>query len=630
LAYALMYVNQETSYLFLLIMGAPLILLFLWRIYRPGVAVLGALAVLVAALIFVLPGEATVDGGHNATRDETGAMQYTPGPIFGWAPLATDDNAYALRIRNRADNDSGRGLLANLGVYMQDLWEFVGHPAVLLALGLTLAALGGLWLMIWGRTGSPWRLARERGDPLAAVLSSLGDGRRWLVALAIFGAVYATFFTAFFTNQIGLITGTSGSLLYWLAQHNVQRGGQPWYYYLVQLVIYEPLLLLGGGMGFVFIAWDLIRIQYAKLTMQKSMLHVAFGIGLIAWWFVGAFAIYAWAGEKMPWLTTHIALPLTLLAAWALQRTVQPARAALAPELLDDNVSSFVAAPHAPFTLLHSSFIVFAALFTLSFSLCFVWMTAIIGFDASVMLRPWMAATLLALLLTLLFVSFGLRWGARWAIAALAVCVAFSGALYTARGAYRLAYQNGDTPREMLVYTQTSPDVMRVIRRLEEASRRRGDGLAMPVLYDNETVWLWYMRDFSKAERTPELLVGPPADAVMAVLLLDENMAQYPQNRQLLDGFVLQRYPLRWWFPEDQIYRLSPGWQSAPLESVSLVGQVLRAPFDRTVEAKVWNYLMFRETGYALGSSDFIVAVRPEIASQIGVGLGGSLNGEAP
>ncbi|MBX0329045.1 TIGR03663 family protein [Oscillochloris sp. ZM17-4] len=629
LAFGLMYVNQETSYLFLLIMGAPLALAFLWRVYRPGVAVLGALAVAAVILAFVLPGEALVDGGHNATRDpQTGEMQFTPGPLFGWRPLETDDNGYALRIRNRADNDGGRGLLANLGLYLQDLGKFVGHPAVLLGLGLGLATLGGLWWAIWGRGGqSPWRAAREGGDPVADVFASLGEGRRWLVALAIFGAVYALFFTAFFTNLLGLITGTSGSLLYWLAQHNVQRGGQPRYYYLVQLAIYEPLLLLFGLIGFGLILWDTIRRWRSPAF---NIQHSTFSILLIAWWAVGALVIYSWAGEKMPWLTTHVALPLVLLAAWAFQRSIQGA-ALIDPETDDPTSppSAFSLQPSA-FSLQPSAFSLFAALFAVILALCYVLMTAIVGFGESALLQPWAAMLFGLLLLALLTVGSGLRWGARWAIAALAICVAVGGALYTARSAYRLAYQNGDTPVEMLVYTQTSPDVMRVVRRLEEASRRRGNGLAMPVMYDNETVWLWYMRDFSKAQRTPEQLAGPPGDDVMAVLMLDENLAQYPQNRQLLDGFVIQRYPLRWWFPEDQIYRLSPGWHDAPLESVSLLGQLLRAPFDRDVDARLWKFLMFRETGYPLGSSDFVVAVRPEIASQIGVGLGGALDGANP
>lgn len=66
-AFALMYVNQETSYLYLLMIGTPLLMLMLWRVYRPGVAVVGGLGVALALLVFVLPGEAVVDGGHVAS-----------------------------------------------------------------------------------------------------------------------------------------------------------------------------------------------------------------------------------------------------------------------------------------------------------------------------------------------------------------------------------------------------------------------------------------------------------------------------------------------------------------------------------------------------------------------------------
>jgi Dolichyl-phosphate-mannose-protein mannosyltransferase len=623
LAYALMFVNQETSYLFLLIMGTPLALIFLWRIFRPGVAILAILAVAVAALIFILPGKAEVDGSHNATRDpQTEQMRFTPGPLFGWQPLETDDNAYALRIRNRADDDSGRSLVENLGRYLQDLGRFLVHPGVMLAIGLSLATLIGLWWAIWERKDgrSPWQIARERGDEIADMCASLATGRRWLVALAIFGAVYAIFFTAFFTNLLGLITGTSGSLLYWLAQHNVKRGGQPDYYYLVQLVIYEPLLLLWGAVGFVFLAYDVIRRYRAQGTGHTEILPFTLCIGLIAWWSVGALALYSWAGEKMPWLTTHISLPLVLLSAWAFQRCIQPTVPVAEGE--DSRPPSFILPP--------ASFALFALFFAIIVSLGFVLMTAIVGFGDKSQLQPWIAPVFCLALLTLLSVGAGLRWGARSSVVALAVCVTITGSLYTARSAYRLAYQNGDTPHEMLVYTQTSPDVMRIVRRLEEVSRRRVNSLAMPVFYDNETVWTWYMRDFSKGQRTSEQLNGPPDANVMAVLMLDENMSRYPQNRQLLNGFVIQRYPLRWWFPEDQIYRLAPGWQNASLESVSLLGQFLRAPFDRDVDVRIWKFLVFRQPGYPLGSSDFYVAVRPELARQLGVGLGGDLDGVTP
>ncbi len=51
--------------------------------------------------------------------------------------------------------------------------------------------------------------------------------------------IYALLFTTFFTNPVGLGTGVFGSISYWLAQQEVQRGGQPWYYYFLVLTMYE-------------------------------------------------------------------------------------------------------------------------------------------------------------------------------------------------------------------------------------------------------------------------------------------------------------------------------------------------------------------------------------------------------
>jgi hypothetical protein len=107
---------------------------------------------------------------------------------------------------------------------------------------------------------------------------------------------------------------------------------------------------------------------------------------------------------------------------------------------------------------------------------------------------------------------------------------------------------------------------------------------------------------------------------VQAVLILQENLDRYPENRTYLQGFVLQRYPLRWWFPEDQVYRIS-GFTSG-----SLLERLFRNPFDYETTAQLWRYLMFRQPPAGLGSTDFVIAVRPKLARQIGIGLGGTLH----
>ncbi|WP_322488997.1 flippase activity-associated protein Agl23 [Chloroflexus sp.] len=639
-ALTLMLTNQETTYLYILIMAAPLAAIFCWRVFHPGLAIIGGLGLALALLIFVLPGTAVVDGGHHAQRDANGAIVVDQaGPLFGWPPLETEDNGYALLVRNRSDSDGGRSVWENGARYLADIGRFVNHPAIISAF---IVLTGGLALLIWliwyrrdASGATPWERALARGDPAATVAASLAADRRWQIALAIAGAIYALLFTAMFTNLLGLISGMAGSLLYWLAQHNVQRGSQPGHYYAVIFATYEPLLLLGAAAGLP------LAIQAVRRRWPE-----AFAAGLIAWWSVAAFGIYTWAGEKMPWLTIHITLPLTLLFAWTLAKLMalaqaQAARwqeaweAATTPAATEaavpvDTVGAgdLVPTPAGGWHWLDEwrpgalglpkgSLLSFGLLFGLIISLGFLLLLITVAAGPASPIRPWMAVLFTLTLFTLLVIGAGLRWSWTVTAALMAICLALAIGLYTVRGSVRLVYQTGDVAREMMVYTQTSPDVMRVIRRLEEAAMRRGGGTRLPVMYDNETVWLWYLRDWPGAIAVPGgRLNGPPAEDVQAVLLLQENLDRYPENRAYLEGFVIQRYPLRWWFPEDQAYRLNGS---------SLLDRLLRNPFDYETSAQLWRYLMFRQPPAGLGSTDFVIAVRPELARQIGVGLGGSL-----
>jgi len=184
-----------------------------------------------------------------------------------------------------------------------------------------------------------------------------------------------------------------------------------------------------------------------------------------------------------------------------------------------------------------------------------------------------------------------------------------------------LSFINGDIPKEMMIYTQTSPDAVRVVRDLSEASLRRSGDLSMPMWHDNETIWDWYFRRFTNGIEQPP---GPPAvpgDEVMAIVVLDENLRYVDEST--LPGFIIQRYPLRWWFPEDQMYRLSDNWLEQPVDaSDPLLARVLRQPFDTETAVATWRYLLYRDPGFPLGSSDFYVAVRPEIAPFMSLGLG--------
>ena len=141
-------------------------------------------------------------------------------------------------------------------------------------------------------------LVRGRRD----LLDRLALGRRaWLSALAAFGVVYLLLFTTFGTapdHWDGLWEG----LAYWLGQHEVGRGGEAWFFYVVILALEEwPVVALG-----IVGAWAAWR--------HPSPL-AAFSV----WGFLVSLAVYSWAGEKFAWLVLHPLLPLIVLAGIGVQ-----------------------------------------------------------------------------------------------------------------------------------------------------------------------------------------------------------------------------------------------------------------------------------------------------------------------
>lgn len=138
---------------------------------------------------------------------------------------------------------------------------------------------------------------------VSLVLGLMSRPGLWLRAAALFWGIEVLLYTTFFTNPIGFATGVWGSLDYWLQQHAVQRGSQPWYYYGVLLGLYE----------FLPVVLALAALPRLLREREPFMLFTA-------WWALGALIAYSYAGEKMPWLSLHITLPCVLLAAASVER----------------------------------------------------------------------------------------------------------------------------------------------------------------------------------------------------------------------------------------------------------------------------------------------------------------------
>ena len=140
-------------------------------------------------------------------------------------------------------------------------------------------------------------------------------------SLAVCGIVFTLLFTTFFTvggDQAdfgsrlyslfhSLYMGAYGGLQYWWGQHKEARGGQPWYYYLLQLPANEMLSFLFSLAAMVY---------YGLFKRQNLPLFLAY-------WYVGSLALFSWAGEKMPWLILHPLLPALLLSAYLMGQMIE-------------------------------------------------------------------------------------------------------------------------------------------------------------------------------------------------------------------------------------------------------------------------------------------------------------------
>ncbi|HEU0167293.1 MAG TPA: flippase activity-associated protein Agl23, partial [Chloroflexota bacterium] len=170
--------------------------------------------------------------------------------------------------------------------------------------------------------------------------------RTWYTGIICFAAIIVALFTTFLTNRHGLQDAFTSSLTYWLSQQGVARGDQPGFYYALLLPAYEQVPVLFGLIGMVYLLFRRWAVGFAAFAIAMAFLlakinghsgemevlaltslvlglgAAIFGLskgrlfaGFLAYWSILAFIIYSWAGEKMPWLTLQIALPLLLLAA---------------------------------------------------------------------------------------------------------------------------------------------------------------------------------------------------------------------------------------------------------------------------------------------------------------------------
>jgi uncharacterized protein (TIGR03663 family) len=469
-------------------------------------------------------------------------------------------------------------------------------PYINLGLGLLLAVL--LTVPRLPENSGRWR----------AMLSAV-DRRTWRNALLTGALVFLLLYTTFLTNIAGLITGTVGAVGYWLVQHGVQRGDQPWYYYAITLGLYEFLPLVLGGLGLArFLLQRADRTGVSSLpgdadsTAPRPLTgsegaHDRAGeqrtfVSFLIYWLLTSLVVYSWAGEKMPWLTVHLTLPLILLGGWFLDRT-----------LTGIDWQNLARRGGLPLGLLLAllAYVVIMLLSVRPFQGWSIWDLADTG--------QWLLLTAVGVMLLWAVGRLvqGLGWRPAGRVAVVAIFASLL--LLTVRFAWLANFINDDTPLEHLVYAHSSTDVKRTMRQIEALSLRQTGERELRVLYDNDVRWVfqWYLRDYPNAEMFgSELDADDLIDAPVLILGSETWGKNVPQ---LGDDYVRQEGRLLWW-PLEGVYRgLTPR-------------KIVAALRDPATRQKAWDVFWFRRYETRLSDwplrHDYALFVRQDLAAPFG------------
>ncbi len=555
--------------------------------------------------------------------------------------LATKENAYIFGFI---------GLVFVIEVWLWErvsprdqVWLYVGGvvlSAALLSAGIlaTRAAAqaavaaeggGGIWklvgamLTVFGGT-IPAALvsavlirSRRPGQSRVAIALRSLSRRNWLIALVVVLIIYALLFTTFFTNPVGLGTGIVESVSYWLAQQDVERGSQPWYYYLLLLPMYEfvPLLFSFLGIGYYLVrgparlnvemesqalsssadtnagqsSTDSVgRRQPAEVLPQTESLQPLF-IAFLIFWTLSSLFIYSWAGEKMPWLVVHPALPMIVLTG------------KLAGDVFERvDWRGIWQRGGALFAILLP--------------------TTFFGLWTVIRVRPfqglsffklqetgeWLAALLVTLLL---FVIAGLlvrRLGARRSVVVMFTTLFVFLSFFTVRFAWMASYINYDYATELLVYAHGGPDVVPTMNEVAEISRYTVGDKMIEVAYDNEVTWPleWYMREYPNRKYFGDT---PTREALDVPIVLVSERNDVKARPFLGDRYYRFQRRLVWW-PNQQYMDLT--W--------ARIRDLLGSQEKRHI---LWNILYYRR--YPRTPDDwyhvhnFLLYVRKDVAQQI-------------
>lgn len=355
------------------------------------------------------------------------------------------------------------------------------------------------------------RFVSRRQPVLDSILTM--QWTHWFFAIILGWGIFMFLFTVVFTDiRGGIGNGIWDGLYYWLEQQQVARGGQPWYYYIMLIPLYEQVGLIFGAVG-------IVRALFRPNRFRLFMVY----------WFLGDFFLYSWAGEKMPWLMIFMTMPMLILAAIGLEPAVLACYEAIKERFLHHE-----AAPVASTNVEEVDS----------------------ENDAEELATPVPAPREQAPATR----GAGYRRIStpRLALGIFGVVMALLLLIPTLHNMIEVTYvEPADGPNEMMIYVQTTNDINAVMNRIDEINQKdfHGNHQMRIGVTDNATwPFAWYLRDY------PNLCFGYPnacpswKNTVPVVLSADGDIPSDLPVTTSQGNYLSHQYVMRSWW--DQGYML--------------------------------------------------------------------------
>ena len=399
---------------------------------------------------------------------------------------------------------------------------------------------------------------------LSAVIGLFWGKRNWIIYALLFWGIYIIFYTSFFSNISGFLTGSIGSLGYWLEQQSVHRGNQPFHYYLLILLpLYEylptigliPAILVSHSQNYFRNSRTVAEITESPFMQSRAITPLF--ILLLFWWIIASLVAFSAAGEKMPWLTAHIVLPMILLTSWALGIFLD--KIITDPTPIKQKIVFNLAIIFVVYSIIRFVFILLG--FDLSFQA-----GQNINLSSTPDLFSYLPGLLIALLLLHYLQQNRIRLGFILNVTVISFFLILG--ILTIKTGFRASFHNPGNAKEYLVYAHGSDGIKSTIALINKISRRFGgvpSGISIAYDAGEETQGVswpikWYLRDFSDVQsfnsventlQSADIIIADPQTFALLSDLVDQTHFQATTLRmvwpnqdyfdlislKLLDGF---------------------------------------------------------------------------------------------